>query len=125
MKKYKIEILETLSKVVEVEANSSEEAEQKVEERWNNSEYVLGGDDFAEAKFQDIEKPAEEADKISLVWSIEDVKSLDSTLTDEECREVLRNFERHHEGSMEQMWLDLRYHIDCLKEEKESEDVKD
>ena len=55
--------------------------------------------------------------QIAIIWSIEDVKSLDDTLTDEQAFEVLQNFEHHHEGSMEQMWHDLQYHVDEYKEE--------
>ena len=36
MKTYEITITETLQKTVEVEANSREEAERRVEENWNN-----------------------------------------------------------------------------------------
>lgn len=50
-------------------------------------------------------------DAIAISWHIDDVKSLDDSLTDEQAREILANFERHHEGSMEQMWDDLQYHI--------------
>ena len=56
--------------------------------------------------------------QIALIWSIEDVQGLDKKLTDEQAFEVLKNFEKHHDGSMEQMWLDLRYHIDEYKREE-------
>lgn len=56
--------------------------------------------------------------QVAIVWSIEDVKELDESLTDEQALEVLKNFENHHEGSMEQMWLDLQYHLDEFKSEK-------
>lgn len=57
-------------------------------------------------------------DAIAISWHIDDVKGLDGTLTDEEAREILANFNKHHEGSMEQMWHDLQYHIDYYKENK-------
>lgn len=53
---------------------------------------------------------------VTITWNVEDVKSLDPTLRQDECREILQVFERHHEGSMEQMWLDLQYHVDEYKE---------
>ena len=56
--------------------------------------------------------------QIAIIWSIEDVQGLDKKLTDEQAFEVLKNFEKHHDGSMEQMWLDLRYHIDEYKREE-------
>lgn len=50
-------------------------------------------------------------DTVSFSWHIEDVKSINDKLTDEQAREVLGNFEKHHEGSMEAMWEDLAYHV--------------
>lgn len=44
--KYKVKVIETLSRVVEVEAESSSEAWDKVEEQWKRSEIVLDADDF-------------------------------------------------------------------------------
>ena len=55
-------------------------------------------------------------DAIAISWHIDDVKGLDSNLTDEEARQVLANFEKHHEGSMESMWADLQFHVDNFKE---------
>ena len=46
MKTYEVTITETLQKTVEVEANSREEAERLVEQRWNDSEYILDADSF-------------------------------------------------------------------------------
>ena len=57
-------------------------------------------------------------DKAVIVWQIEDVKSLDETLSDQAASTILENFERNHDGSMEQMWLDLQYHIDEFKREQ-------
>lgn len=44
--KYKIEILETLRRVVEVDAKDEEEAMDKVGRMYYNSDIVLGADDF-------------------------------------------------------------------------------
>ena len=44
--KYKIEILETLRRVVEVDAKNEEEAMDKVGRMYYNSDIVLGADDF-------------------------------------------------------------------------------
>jgi hypothetical protein len=43
---YKVKIIETLSRIVEVEANSSDEAWDKVEAQWKASEIVLDSGDF-------------------------------------------------------------------------------
>ncbi len=44
--KYKIEILETLRRVVEVDAKDEEEAMDRVGRMYYNSDIVLGADDF-------------------------------------------------------------------------------
>lgn len=49
MTKYKIAIEERLVRLVEVEADSVAEAEDKVEAMWLNEEIVLSANDFAGA----------------------------------------------------------------------------
>lgn len=44
--KYKIEILETLRRVVEVDAKNEEEAVDRIGRMYYNSDIVLGADDF-------------------------------------------------------------------------------
>lgn len=44
--KYKIEILETLRRVIEVDAKNEEETMDKVGRMYYNSDIVLGADDF-------------------------------------------------------------------------------
>lgn len=51
MKTYEVTITETLQKTVAVEANSREEAERQVEQRWNDSEYILDADSFVGVDF--------------------------------------------------------------------------
>lgn len=46
--KYKIKIIETLSKVVEIEAENKDKAFDKVQEMIRNEEIVLTADDFEE-----------------------------------------------------------------------------
>jgi hypothetical protein len=45
MQTYKVEIKETLSKIITIKATSKEEAIDKVEDRYRKCEIVLGGDD--------------------------------------------------------------------------------
>ena len=54
MSKYKIEITETLQKVVEVEAASEREAEQKVKEMYKSEEVVLDYKDFINVDFKNF-----------------------------------------------------------------------
>lgn len=51
--KYKVEVLETLKKVVEVELpiGSDNEARQKVMDMYYNDEIVLSADDYYETEF--------------------------------------------------------------------------
>jgi predicted ribonuclease toxin of YeeF-YezG toxin-antitoxin module len=57
-------------------------------------------------------------DAIAISWHIDDVKGLDDSLTDDQAREILSNFEQNHDGSMQAMWEDLQLHIDWFKEGK-------
>lgn len=56
MKKYDVTITEILQKSVEIEAENYEEAERIVQERWENSQYVLGTDDFKTVDYNAIER---------------------------------------------------------------------
>lgn len=55
MKKYKIKVVETLSKVVEVEAEDYALAFDKVEEMVDCEEVVLTADDFEGREFYPVE----------------------------------------------------------------------
>lgn len=58
-------------------------------------------------------------DAIHIDWHIDDVKGLDESLTDEQAREILANFQNHHEGSMQAAWEDLELHISMWREDQE------
>ena len=66
MKKFKIEVQEFLSRVVEVEAESSDEAISKINLQYEETEIVLDYDDFVEVNFLDIntQSPNDEKDKL-------------------------------------------------------------
>lgn len=51
MKKYRIKVVETLSKVVEVEAEDKDDAFEKVEDTENCEDIVLTADDFEGREF--------------------------------------------------------------------------
>lgn len=55
MKKYRIKVVETLSKVVEVEAENYDLAFEKVEEMVDCEEVVLTADDFEGREFYPVE----------------------------------------------------------------------
>lgn len=47
--KYYVKVTETLSKIIEVEAETEYEALEKVDEAYSNSDIVLTADDFEES----------------------------------------------------------------------------
>ena len=47
MKRYYVSVTETLNKIVSVDAESEKEAKQKVQEAYDNSDIILGSDNFA------------------------------------------------------------------------------
>ena len=51
MKSYEVTITETLQMTVEVEAATREQAQELVERKWNDSEYILDADSFVGVDF--------------------------------------------------------------------------
>ena len=58
--------------------------------------------------------------QMAIIWDIDDVKGLDDSLTDEQAFAILKEFDKHKDGSMESMWLDLQYHIDNNRLEEDA-----
>ena len=54
MKTFEIEIKETLSKTIEVEANSIEDAIEKATLLYNNEEIILNSDDYLDTEIDHI-----------------------------------------------------------------------
>lgn len=54
MKKFDVEITETLQRKVSVEAASQEDAERMVTQSWNNQDYVLDSGDFTGVDFKTV-----------------------------------------------------------------------
>lgn len=59
MKTYKVKIKETLCMTVEIEAESMNQAEEIVQEAYNNEEYILDAEHFAGVEFTAQEKEIE------------------------------------------------------------------
>jgi hypothetical protein len=51
MKTFKIEVKETLSRIIEIEANSMDEAFSKIQDLYKKEEIVLDSDDYVETEF--------------------------------------------------------------------------
>ena len=56
MKSYEVTITETLQMTVEVEAATREQAQELVERKWNDSEYILDAETFKGVDFSAREK---------------------------------------------------------------------
>lgn len=54
MKIYKIEITETLQKIIEIEADNEEDALHKVMRMYKNEEVILDYDNFVDVSFKNI-----------------------------------------------------------------------
>lgn len=57
MKEYHVEVTETLSRVVKIEASSAQEAMQRVREMYRREEIVLGDADFVGTEFKLPQNP--------------------------------------------------------------------
>ena len=73
MQKHKVEIKEQLSKIVEIEANSEEEAIEKVEKQYNDKTIVLEPDSY---KCTDFEIYKDDKEKIKYKGPFEIYDSL-------------------------------------------------
>lgn len=72
MKTFKIEVQEFLSRVVEVEAKSKDEAISKISEEYEKTEIVLDYNDFVEVNFIDINSQSLNDEKDKLIIEITD-----------------------------------------------------
>lgn len=61
---YAVEIEEVLQKVVAIEAESEDEAYQKVKEAYQNGDIVLDADDFMDANLKNMDMTQEQAEEL-------------------------------------------------------------
>jgi hypothetical protein len=54
MKTFKIEVKETLARIIEIKANSTDEAFSKVKEMYSNEELVLDAADYIATDFEEF-----------------------------------------------------------------------
>ncbi len=52
--KFRVTITEILTRTVEVETNSPQQAEQIVSDDWHNSRHILGSEDFSDVSFEAV-----------------------------------------------------------------------
>ena len=72
MKTFKIEVQEFLSRVIEVEAESRDEAISKINVQYEKTEIVLDYNDFVEVNFLDINSQSPNDEKDTLIKGIVD-----------------------------------------------------
>jgi len=70
MKKYKIEITETLQKVIEVNAKNEEEAYEQVKKMYKNEEIVLDSSDLNEYLIRNVLSLEDEYEKDTLIADV-------------------------------------------------------
>ena len=58
-----------------------------------------------------------EANEISITWHIEDIKSQDSSLTDNQAREILHELKDRHDANIGINWEVIDIYIDNFKRE--------
>ncbi len=54
-KDFKVKITESLVMIVDIEADSREEAEQIASDNWHNEDYILDADNFVGVEFEATE----------------------------------------------------------------------
>lgn len=101
MKTFKIDIQETLSRIIDIEASSSEEAISIAQKMYETTEIVLDYDDFVDCNISDLEnQPFEQVKEAKLLlesngfqaeelWSIYDVKQT-FNCTHDQAMQVLK-----------------------------------
>lgn len=116
---YEVTITETLQRRVSVSAESPEEAEAKVTDRWNNSEIILNADDFVGVDYK--AKIAKQEQKASTEFSIYQIDTdrdiervcflkYDSLEKFQNSKDVNASiYNRVYEGKMEVASLDSIY----------------
>lgn len=56
MKTYQVEINETLSMTIEIQAENAQQAEELIREAYSNQEYILDAENFTDVDFITTEK---------------------------------------------------------------------
>lgn len=53
-RRFRVTIIETLKRTVEVNADDSHDAQQMVSDGWHSSKYILGSEDFVGVEFDAV-----------------------------------------------------------------------
>ena len=94
MNKYQIEIVETLSRVIDIEANSYEDALEKVKEKYDNSDIILDWEDLENVDYKEYPYPKIKDDFILQVdYDIDDNSVIIGTETSSGAKYYCSNTE--------------------------------
>ena len=63
------------------------------------------------------EKIIDQVKEIAVIWDIDDVKSLDLELDDEQCKEVLIRAKKYHDAGLGINWDVLEHHAHNVRNE--------
>ena len=115
LKQFDVVITETLTMIVKVDAKNPDEAEQIVSDKWEDGEYVLDYDNFADVDFEANEigtekqqfDPVDPNREIAITWSVDDVKHIRPDLTDDQAMDVLYEVKDHHDAEWGVSWTTL------------------
>lgn len=61
--KYKVKVTETLSREIEIDASSIDDAVNKIEEQWDRADIILDADDFSFVDFKVIDYKDKQEDR--------------------------------------------------------------
>ena len=75
MKKFDVEITETLQRTVTVEAASQEEAERMVDRGWSDGDYVLTDEDYVGVDFKTVGEQELSENSAALKQRVEEIVS--------------------------------------------------
>lgn len=62
-------------------------------------------------------------DSIAITWHIDDVKEVDSSLTDEQCRKVLQIVKDNHDATIGVNWDTIEAAIQILKDDEAERNI--
>lgn len=87
MKKFDVEITETLQRKVSVEAASQEDAERMVTQAWNNQDYVLDSGDALTSAFEEFtNRKLKAKEKPSVLEQLNKLKELVAAILPDKVR---------------------------------------
>ena len=117
MAKYQVEVVETLSRVVEVEADNYEEAEDEVTKMYDNEEIVLDWQDLVSTEYKQYPSPKLDNDfNLDLKYS-KDNKTL--SVTDDKFKNSVNSCKDYDE-----LYYTIKNYFDDMYRKERSDLIK-